>query len=76
MHAPVRRRGRGAGVDGQPGHRPHAISAAGRGHHAPPAQAVADNRRATLRRGAASLTETAGRAPFEQHASARGEGAR
>ncbi|MFD9984381.1 DUF6380 family protein [Streptomyces massasporeus] len=38
--------------------------------------AVGGKRRATLRRGAASLTETAGRAPFEQHASARGEGAR
>ncbi|MFH9984920.1 DUF6380 family protein [Streptomyces luteogriseus] len=76
VHAPVRRRERGAGVDGQPGCRPHAIPAAGRGHHAPPAQAVADNRRATLRRGAASLTETAGRAPFGRHAPAMGEGAR
>ncbi|MFD8232318.1 DUF6380 family protein [Streptomyces sp. NPDC059696] len=33
-------------------------------------------RRATLRPGAASLTETAGRAPFERHATAMGEGAR
>ncbi|MFI6805103.1 DUF6380 family protein [Streptomyces luteogriseus] len=39
-------------------------------------RAVGDNRRATLRRGAASLTETAGRAPFEQHAPAMGEGSR
>ncbi|MEU1913006.1 DUF6380 family protein [Streptomyces massasporeus] len=38
--------------------------------------AVGGKRRATLRRGAASLTKTAGRAPFEQHASAMGEGAR
>ncbi|MEU6468216.1 DUF6380 family protein [Streptomyces massasporeus] len=38
--------------------------------------AAGGKRRATLRRGAASLTETAGRAPFEQHASAMGEGAR
>ncbi|MGW6829714.1 DUF6380 family protein [Streptomyces massasporeus] len=42
----------------------------------PVGRAVGDNRRATLRCGAASLTETAGRAPFERHASARGEGAR
>ncbi|MGC4972163.1 DUF6380 family protein [Streptomyces sp. DT199] len=49
---------------------------AGRGHDAPHGHAVGDKRRATLRRGAASLTETAGRAPFEQHASARGEGTR
>ncbi|WP_374385356.1 DUF6380 family protein [Streptomyces sp. D2-8] len=38
--------------------------------------AVGEKRRATLRRGAASLTETAGRAAFEQHARAAGEGAR
>ncbi|MEU3088871.1 DUF6380 family protein [Streptomyces massasporeus] len=38
--------------------------------------AVGGKRRATLRRRAASLTETAGRAPFEQRASARGEGTR
>ncbi|MGI5366076.1 DUF6380 family protein [Streptomyces iakyrus] len=50
--------------------------AAGRGCDAPLGRAVGDNRRATLRRGAASLTETAGRAPFEQHAPAKGEGAR
>ncbi|MFI9749223.1 DUF6380 family protein [Streptomyces collinus] len=49
---------------------------AGRGCDAPPGRAVGDNRRATLRCGAASLTETAGRAPFEQHAPAMGEGAR
>ncbi|MEU5389953.1 DUF6380 family protein [Streptomyces tibetensis] len=76
VHAPVRRREQSAGVDGRPGCRAHAKSAAGRGHHAPPGQAVADNQRATLRAGAASLTETAGRAPFEQHARAAGEGAR
>ncbi|MFF6947317.1 DUF6380 family protein [Streptomyces iakyrus] len=49
---------------------------AGRGCAAPRGRAVGDKRRATLRRGAASLTETAGRAPFEQHAPAMGEGAR
>ncbi|MFJ4535092.1 DUF6380 family protein [Streptomyces tibetensis] len=38
--------------------------------------AVGAKRRATLRPGAASLTETAGRAPFEQYARAAGEGAR
>ncbi|GAA2315121.1 hypothetical protein GCM10010234_70610 [Streptomyces hawaiiensis] len=42
----------------------------------PLGRAVGDNRRATLRPGSASLTETAGRAPFEQHARAAGEGAR
>ena len=49
---------------------------AGRGCDVLPGRAVGDNRRATLRCGAASLTETAGRAPFEQHAPAMGEGAR
>ncbi|MFF5367328.1 DUF6380 family protein [Streptomyces sp. NPDC013187] len=38
--------------------------------------AVGEMRRATLRPGAASLTETAGRAPLEQHARAAGEGVR
>ncbi|MEW2806273.1 DUF6380 family protein [Streptomyces massasporeus] len=38
--------------------------------------AVGEKRRATLRREVASLTETAGRAPFEQQASAMGEGTR
>ncbi|MFF6911380.1 DUF6380 family protein [Streptomyces sp. NPDC012466] len=38
--------------------------------------AVGVKRRATLRPGTASLTETAGRAPFEQHARAAEEGAR
>ncbi|WP_234310674.1 MULTISPECIES: DUF6380 family protein [unclassified Streptomyces] len=36
---------------------------------------VGEKRRATLRRGAASLTETAGRAPFEPHGRRAGEGA-
>ncbi|WP_373465045.1 DUF6380 family protein [Streptomyces luteogriseus] len=49
---------------------------AGRGHDAPRGHAVGDKWRATLRRGVASLTETAGRAPFEQHAPAVGEGVR
>ncbi|MFF5965328.1 DUF6380 family protein [Streptomyces collinus] len=49
---------------------------AGRGCAAPLGRAVGDNRRATLRRGAASLTETAGRARFGQHAPALGEGVR
>ncbi|MFF7891577.1 MULTISPECIES: DUF6380 family protein [Streptomyces] len=38
--------------------------------------ATGAKRRATLRPGAASLTETAGRARFEQHDRAAGEGAR
>ncbi|MEU0174277.1 DUF6380 family protein [Streptomyces massasporeus] len=38
--------------------------------------AVGGKRRATLRRGAASLTETAGRAPCEERAPAMGEGSR
>ncbi|WP_373569334.1 DUF6380 family protein [Streptomyces sp. FXY-T5] len=42
----------------------------------PLGRAVGDNRRATLQCGAASLTETAGPAPFELHAPALGEGAR
>jgi hypothetical protein len=36
---------------------------------------TAERRRATLRRGAASLTATAHRARFEQHGRAAGEGA-
>ncbi|WP_373559359.1 DUF6380 family protein [Streptomyces sp. Ag82_G6-1] len=49
---------------------------AGRGHDAPRGHAVGDTWRATLRRADASLTETAGRAPLEQHAPAMGEGSR
>ncbi|WP_419249081.1 DUF6380 family protein [Streptomyces luteogriseus] len=72
--SPVRRRGRAAvGEARSAGSAP--ASVAGRGHDAPHGHAVGDNRRATLRRGAASLTETAGRAPFERHALAMGEGA-
>ncbi|WP_416351860.1 DUF6380 family protein [Streptomyces sp. NEAU-H22] len=48
----------------------------GRGCDVPLGRAVGDNRRATLQCGAASLTETAGPAPFELHAPALGEGAR
>jgi hypothetical protein len=46
------------------------------GHDAPLAQTVGDKRRATLRCGTASLTETAGRAPFERYGRRAGEGAR
>ncbi|MGA5200973.1 DUF6380 family protein [Streptomyces variegatus] len=74
--SPARRRGRveavGAGPDGPV----HVARTAGRDQGAPHGRAVGDNRRATLRCGAASLTETAGRAPFEQHAKAAGEDAR
>ncbi|MFH8656113.1 DUF6380 family protein [Streptomyces afghaniensis] len=45
-------------------------------HDHPPGHTVGDKRRATLRRGAASLTETVGRAPFEQCGRRAGEGAR
>ncbi|WP_369333480.1 DUF6380 family protein [Streptomyces cahuitamycinicus] len=38
-------------------------------------QAGGDNRRATLRCGAASLTQTTGRAPIERHGRRAGEGA-
>ncbi|MFC9503195.1 DUF6380 family protein [Streptomyces sp. NPDC057002] len=38
--------------------------------------AIGRKRRATLRRGAASLTEMAGRASFEPHGRRAGEGAR
>ncbi|MFI7014679.1 DUF6380 family protein [Streptomyces sp. NPDC050164] len=51
-------------------------SAGERGHDAPLGQTVGDKRRATLRRGTASLTETVGRAPFEQYGRRAGEGAR
>ncbi|WP_372487581.1 DUF6380 family protein [Streptomyces lomondensis] len=50
-------------------------SAAGRGHDAPSGHAVGDKRRATLRRGLASLTETVGRAAFEEYGRRAGEGA-
>ncbi|MET9758997.1 DUF6380 family protein [Streptomyces sp. NPDC006372] len=38
--------------------------------------ALGGKRWATLRHGVASLSETAGRAPFEQYARGAGEGAR
>ncbi|MFJ5726981.1 DUF6380 family protein [Streptomyces paradoxus] len=60
VSSPVRRRGRAAGAGDVAG-------PAGRGCDAPLGRTVGDNRRATLRRGAASLTETAGRAPIERH---------
>ncbi|MDQ1014740.1 DUF6380 family protein [Streptomyces afghaniensis] len=50
--------------------------AARRGRGALPGPAVGDKRRATLRRGVASLTETVGRASFEQRGRRAGEGAR
>ncbi|MGK5691710.1 DUF6380 family protein [Streptomyces sp. URMC 128] len=46
------------------------------GHGAPSGHTVADKRRATLRREAASLTETVGRASFEQYGRRAGKGAR
>ncbi len=46
------------------------------GYDAPDRRAVGDKWWATLRRGAASLTETAGPAPFKQHGRRAGEGAR
>jgi hypothetical protein len=74
--SPARRRGCAeAVVAGQDGS-VRVPRAAGRNHGAPDGRAVGGNRRATLRCGAASLTETAGRAPFEQHAKAAGEEAR
>lgn len=74
--SPARRRGCAEAVAaGQEGS-VRVPRAAGRDHGAPDGRAVGDNRRATLRCGAASLTETAGRAPFEQHAKAAGEEAR
>ncbi|MFJ7175573.1 DUF6380 family protein [Streptomyces massasporeus] len=73
--SPLRRRWRAAAGDARPaGSAPAPV--AGRGHDAPRGHTVGDKRRATLRRRAASLTETAGRAPFEQRASASGEDAR
>ncbi|MFF8933596.1 DUF6380 family protein [Streptomyces paradoxus] len=68
VSSPVRRRGRAAGVGGVAG-------PAGRGCDAPLGRTVGDNRRATLRRGAASLTETAGRAPMKRHGRRAGKGA-
>ncbi|MFJ4974369.1 DUF6380 family protein [Streptomyces coeruleorubidus] len=53
-----------------------ASAATERGHGAPLRQTVGDKRRATLRRGTASLTETVGRAPFELDGRRAGEGAR
>jgi hypothetical protein len=47
-----------------------------RGHGASSGHTVGDKRRATLRRGAASLTETVGRASFERCGRRAGEGAR
>ncbi|WP_373304876.1 DUF6380 family protein [Streptomyces coeruleorubidus] len=51
-------------------------SADERGHGAPLGRTVGDKWWATLRRGTASLTETVGRAPVEQHGRRAGEGAR
>ncbi|MFH9002510.1 DUF6380 family protein [Streptomyces afghaniensis] len=62
----------GAGPGGLAGVNP----AGRRGCDAPSGPAVGDNWWATLRRGAASLTETVGRAQFEQCGRRAGEGAR
>ncbi|MEU0385333.1 DUF6380 family protein [Streptomyces chartreusis] len=75
MLSPVRRRGRCVVVGLGPGGRAR-VAAAGCGHDVPHRNAVGDKRRATLRRAVASLTETAGRAPFEQDGRRAGEGAR
>ena len=69
VSSPVRRGGRAAGVGG-------AAGTAGRGCDVPLGRTVGDNRRATLRRGAASLTETAGRAPIARHGRRARKGAR
>ncbi|MFI6851210.1 DUF6380 family protein [Streptomyces sp. NPDC050416] len=69
----VRRRRRvGVGSGGLAGVTP----AAERGHGASSGHTVGDKRRATLRRGVASLTETVGRASFERYGRRAGEGAR
>ncbi|MFD5157304.1 DUF6380 family protein [Streptomyces hawaiiensis] len=72
----VCRRGRAAGGGAGPDGLARVPRTAERGHDSPLGRAVGDNRRATLRCWAASLTETAGRAPFEQHGPAAGEGMR
>jgi hypothetical protein len=73
----ARRRRRGAVVSAGPDGSARGSSAATeRGHDAPLRQTVGDKRRATLRRGTASLTETVGRAPFELDGRRAGEGAR
>ncbi|MET9684783.1 DUF6380 family protein [Streptomyces coeruleorubidus] len=72
----ARRRGCVVVVGAGPGGSARVASAAERGHDAPIGQTVGDKRRATLRCGTASLSETVGRAPFEQCGRRAGEGAR
>ncbi|MFC8143320.1 DUF6380 family protein [Streptomyces paradoxus] len=67
VFSPVHLRGCAAAVGG--------VARVGRGCDAPPGRAVGDKRRATLRCGAASLTETTGRAPIERHGRRAGKGA-
>ncbi|MGW0861629.1 DUF6380 family protein [Streptomyces sp. NPDC002611] len=74
--SPRRRRGSAAVLGAGPGGRAGAPAAAGRGYDAPLRPTVGDKRWATLRRGAASLTEMVGRASFEPHGRRAGEGAR
>ncbi|MFF9804131.1 DUF6380 family protein [Streptomyces coeruleorubidus] len=76
MFSLARRRRRVAVVVAGPGGSARVACAAGRGHDAPLGRTVGDKRRATLRRGTASLTETVGRASFEQGGRRAGEGAR
>lgn len=75
VFSPVHRRGYAAVVGVGPEACVCAARAAGRGHDVPLGQTVGDNRRATLRCWAASLTETAGRAPIERHGRRAGKGA-
>jgi hypothetical protein len=75
-HSAARRRRFVAVVGAGPGGFARVASAAECGHNAPLGKAVGDKWWATLRRGAASLTETVGRVPFEQYGRRAGEGAR
>ncbi|MEU3378686.1 DUF6380 family protein [Streptomyces caelestis] len=72
----VRRRGRVAVVGAGSGDSARVARVVGRGRDSSLGHAVGDKRWATLRRGTASLTEMAGRAPFEQCGRRAGEGAR
>ncbi|WP_451694266.1 DUF6380 family protein [Streptomyces swartbergensis] len=74
--SPVRRRGSAPVTGAGPGGPARVASSAGHRHDAPTGHTVGDKRRATLRRGTASLTETVGRAPFERYGHRAGEGAR
>ncbi|MGI5429979.1 DUF6380 family protein [Streptomyces sp. CA-179760] len=74
--SPRRRRGCAAVVGAGQGAHAGGAAAAGCDYDALVRPAVGDKRRATLRRVAASQTETAGPAPFPAHGRSAGEGAR